>query len=408
MSLTRTLFDDDHKLFRESAAAFVDREILPQREQIREQRRIPKELWRTAGDAGFPGVAAPRGAGRTAGEMGFLGLSIPEAHGGADVDFRYNAVWNEELGRAGMAYASSFSIHTDVVAPYLVRLTSDEQKQRWLPKFCTGEIVTAIGMTEPEAGSDLQGLKTTARRDPAHPADWVINGSKTFITNGAHADLVVVAARTATDPKGRGISLFAIEEGMDGFTRGRKLHKVGQHEADTAELFFEDVRVTDDQLIGEVDRGFHHMMEHLAQERLGSAIANTAAAAHVLAITLDYVKARKAFGRPGGTFQNSRFLLADLQTRVDVTQAFVDRCVDAHAVGQLSAVEAAKAKWWSAEVQNVVADACVQLHGGYGYMEEYEVAHVWMDARVTKIWAGSNEIMKEIIGREMGLGALRS
>jgi alkylation response protein AidB-like acyl-CoA dehydrogenase len=339
--------------------------------------------------------------------MGFLGLAIPEEHGGSDVDFRYNAVWNEELGRAGMAYASSFSIHTDVVAPYLVRLTSDQQKARWLPKFCSGEIVTAIGMTEPEAGSDLQGLKTTARRDPAHPDEWVVNGSKTFITNGAHADLVIVAARTATDPKGRGISLFALEEGMEGFTRGRKLHKVGQHEADTAELFFDNVRVTDDQLIGEVDRGFHHMMEHLAQERLGSAIANTAAAAHVLALTLDYVKERKAFGRPVGTFQNSRFLLADLQTRVDVTQAYVDRCVDAHAVGQLSAVEAAKAKWWSAEVQNVVADHCVQLHGGYGYMEEYEVAHVWMDARVTKIWAGSNEIMKEIIGRDLGLGEVR-
>src|SRR4051795_7266659 len=387
MSLTRTLFDDDHKLFRESAAAFVDRGILPQREQIREQRRIPKELWRTAGEGGF------------------LGVAVPEQYGGSDVDFRYNTIFNEELSRAGMAFSSSFTIHADVCAPYLTRLTSEEQKRRWLPRFCSGEIVTAIGMTEPEAGSDLQGLKTTAKRDAG---EWVINGSKTFITNGAHADLVIVAARTATDPKGRGISLFAVEEGMEGFSRGRKLHKVGQHEADTAELFFEDVRVTDDQLIGEVDRGFHHMMEHLAQERLGSAIANTAAAAHVLAITLDYVKARKAFGRPVGTFQNSRFLLADLQTRVDVTQAFVDRCVDAHAVGQLSAVEAAKAKWWSAEVQNVVADACVQLHGGYGYMEEYEVAHVWMDARVTKIWAGSNEIMKEIIGRDMGLGDVRS
>jgi long-chain-acyl-CoA dehydrogenase len=303
-----------------------------------------------------------------------------------------------------MAYASSFSIHTDVVAPYLVRLTTDAQKARLLPPFCSGEMVTAIGMTEPEAGSDLQGLKTTARRDGD---EWVLNGSKTFITNGAHADLVVVAARTATDPRGRGISLFAVEEGMEGFTRGRKLHKVGQHEADTAELFFDNVRLTDDALIGEVDRGFHHMMEHLAQERLGSAIANTAAAAHVLALTLDYVKERRAFGRPVGTFQNSRFLLADLQTRVDVTQAFVDRCVEAHAAGRLSAVDAAKAKWWSAEVQNVVADHCVQLHGGYGYMEEYEVAHVWMDARVTKIWAGSNEIMKEIIGRDLGLGEVR-
>ncbi|HWI74820.1 MAG TPA: acyl-CoA dehydrogenase family protein [Baekduia sp.] len=387
MSLPRTLFDDDHKLFRESAAAFVDREILPRREEIREARRIPKQLWLTAGEAGF------------------LGVAVPEQYGGSDVDFRYNAIFNEELSRAGMAYSSSFTIHADVCAPYLTRLTTEEQKQRWLPRFCTGELVTAIGMTEPEAGSDLQGLKTNAKRDGD---EWVINGSKTFITNGAHADLVIVAARTATDPKGRGISLFAVEEGMEGFSRGRKLHKVGQHEADTAELFFENVRVTDDQLIGEVDRGFHHMMEHLAQERLGSAISNTAHAQHVFDVTLDYIKSRKAFGRPVGTFQNSRFLAADLRTRLDVTQAFVDQCVVAHAAHQLSAVDAAKAKWWSAEVQNVVVDACVQLHGGYGYMEEYEVAHAWMDARVTKIWAGSNEIMKEIIGRDLGLGEVRA
>jgi long-chain-acyl-CoA dehydrogenase len=387
MALNRTLFDDDHKLFRESAAAFVDREVLPAREAMREQRRIPKELWLKAG------------------ESGFLGVAVPEEYGGSDVDFRYNAIFNEELSRAGMAFSSSFTIHADVCAPYLTRLTTEEQKRRWLPKFCSGEMITAIGMTEPEAGSDLQGLKTNARRDGS---DWVINGSKTFITNGAHAEMVIVAARTATDPKGRGISLFAVEEGMDGFSRGRKLHKVGQHEADTAELFFENVRVTDDQLIGEVDRGFHHMMEHLAQERLGSAISNTAHAQQAFAVTLDYIRSRKAFGRPIGTFQNSRFLAADLRTRLDVTQAFVDQCVVAHAAHELSAVDAAKAKWWSAEVQNQVIDACVQLHGGYGYMEEYEVAHAWMDARVTKIWAGSNEIMKEIIGRDLGLGEVRA
>src|SRR3954449_917547 len=274
MSLTRTLFDDDHKLFRESAAAFVDREILPRRDEMREQRRIPKALWEKAGDGGF------------------LGVAVPEEYGGSDVDFRYNAIFNEELSRAGMAFSSSFTIHADVCAPYLTRLTSDEQKQRWLPKFCSGEMVTAIGMTEPEAGSDLQGLKTTARRDPAHPGDWVINGSKTFITNGAHADLVVVAARTATDPKGRGISLFAIEEGMEGFTRGRKLHKVGQHEADTAELFFEDVRVGDDQLIGEVDQGFIYMMQRLPQERISCSVSNVAHAKQILAETIQYAHDR--------------------------------------------------------------------------------------------------------------------
>jgi alkylation response protein AidB-like acyl-CoA dehydrogenase len=377
------VYTDEHRLFRESVAAFVDRELIARREQIRADRRIPKTVWTTAG------------------AMGFLGLQVPEAYGGSEVDFSYNAVWNEELARAGIAFGSSFSIHTDVCAPYLTELTTDAQKDRWLPPFVAGEMVTAIGMTEPQAGSDLAGLKTTAKRDGD---GWVINGSKTFITNGAHADFVIVAARTATDPQGRGISLFAVEEGMEGFTRGRKLGKVGQHEADTAELFFEDVHVTEDQLIGEVDRGFHHMMERLAQERLGSAILNTAHAKHILAITLPYIKDRKAFGRAIGSFQHNRFLVADLQTRVDVTEAFVDRCVEAHTRGELNAVDAAKAKWWSAEVENVVADACVQLHGGYGYMEEYEVAHAWMDARVTKIWAGSNEIMKEIIGRDLGLG----
>jgi alkylation response protein AidB-like acyl-CoA dehydrogenase len=386
MSLTRTLFDDDHRLFRESAAAFVDREILPRAEEIREARRIPADVWQTAG------------------EMGFLGTAIPEQYGGSDVDFRYNAIFNEEVTRAGIAYSSSFTIHADVCAPYLTRLTTDEQKERWLPKFCSGEMVTAIGMTEPEAGSDLQALKTNAKREGD---EWVINGSKTFITNGAHAGMVIVAARTATDPKGRGISLFAIEEGMEGFQRGRKLHKIGQHEADTAELFFENVRVTDDALIGEVDRGFHHMMEHLAQERLGSSISNLSHAAHIFEVTLEYIKTRKAFGRPVGTFQNSRFLMADMRTRLDVTQAFVDQCIAAHVKHELSSVDAAKAKWWSAEVQNQVIDTCVQLHGGYGYMEEYEVAHAWMDARVTKIWAGSNEIMKEIIGRDLGLGEVR-
>jgi alkylation response protein AidB-like acyl-CoA dehydrogenase len=383
MPLPRTLYGDEHRLFRESVGAFVDRELIPRRDEFRQARRISPEVWRTAG------------------EMGFLGLQVPEAYGGADVDFSYNAIWNEELARAGIAFGSSFSIHTDVCAPYLVELTTEEQKRRWLPAFCSGEMITAIGMTEPQAGSDLAGLKTTAKRDGD---GWVINGSKTFITNGFHSTFVIVAARTATDAAGRGISLFAIEEGAEGFTRGRKLEKVGQHEADTAELFFEDVRVPDENLIGEVDRGFHHMMERLAQERLGSAILNTAHAKHILDLTLPYIKDRKAFGRPIGSFQHNRFLAADLQTRIDVTEAFIDRCVEAHTRGALSAVDAAKAKWWSAEVENVVADACVQLHGGYGYMEEYEVAHAWMDARVTKIWAGSNEIMKEIIGRDLGLG----
>jgi alkylation response protein AidB-like acyl-CoA dehydrogenase len=382
--MRRTHFTEEHDWFRESVRGFVDKEVLPHRERHRAERQIDRATWRAAA------------------EQGFLGLGVPGAYGGSDVmDFRFNQVWGEELARAGVAYASSFTIHTDVCLPYLLHLTTEEQRERWLPRFVTGELVTAIGMTEPEAGSDLQALKTTARRDGD---TWVLNGSKTFITNGGSADLVIVAARTGTDPKGRGISLFAVEAGTEGFERGRKLEKVGQHEADTAELFFHDLVVTDAELIGPLDRGFQAMMHHLAQERISSAATNVAHARACLDLTLEYVAERKAFGRPVGSFQHNRFLLADLVTRVEVTQAFVDRCVELHCAGELDAVDAAKAKWWSSDVQGHVIDACVQLHGGYGYMEEYEVSHFWTDARVTRIWAGSNEIMKEIIGRSLGFG----
>jgi alkylation response protein AidB-like acyl-CoA dehydrogenase len=381
--MRRTHFTDEHEWFRESVRAFVDQTVLPRREQHRKDRQIDRATWKVAGD------------------QGFLSLGVPEDLGGAGVlDFRFNQVWCEELARAGVAYASSFSIHTDVCLPYLLNLTTEEQRARWMPGFLTGDLITAIGMTEPEAGSDLGALKTTARRDGD---GWVLNGSKTFITNGAGADLVIVAARTGGNG-GKGISLFAVEEGMPGFSRGRKLEKVGQHEADTAELFFEDVRVDEGQLIGPLDRGFQAMMHHLAQERVSCAATNIAHARHCLDVTLEYVGERKAFGRPVGSFQANRFTLAELVTEVDVTQAFVDRCIELHALGELDAVDAAKAKWWSSEVQGRVIDACVQLHGGYGYMEEYEVAHFWMDARVTRIWAGSNEIMKEIIGRSLGFG----
>jgi alkylation response protein AidB-like acyl-CoA dehydrogenase len=255
-------------------------------------------------------------------------------------------------------------------------------------------------MTEPSGGSDLAALKTTAVRDGG---DWVLNGSKTFITNGYSADLVVVAARTSPEKKARGITLFAVESGMPGFTRGRKLDKVGQTESDTAELFFEDLRLPDDNRIGEVDRGFISMMERLPQERIGSAISNLAHAAQILLETIEYSKERTAFGQPIGSFQHNKFLLAEMVTRVDVTQAYVDSCVLAHDRGDLTAIDAAKAKWWSAQVQNDILDTCVQLYGGYGYMNEYRVARAWRDARVTKIWAGSNEIMKELIGRDLGL-----
>jgi alkylation response protein AidB-like acyl-CoA dehydrogenase len=299
-----------------------------------------------------------------------------------------------------MALPSCVGIHADIVAPYLVHLTTDEQKQRWLPGFCSGEILTAIGMTEPSGGSDLAALKTTAVKDGDN---WVLNGSKTFITNGFSADLTIVAARTSPEKKARGITLFAVESDREGFSRGRKLDKVGQDESDTAELSFEDVRVPEANIVGELDNGFIHMMTFLPQERLGSAVTNLAHAAQILDETLQYCKDRKAFGQSIGQFQHNKFLLADLFTRVEVTQAFIDQCVIAHMNGELTPIDAAKAKWWSAQVQSEVLDHCVQLHGGYGYMNEYRVARAWRDARVTKIWAGSNEIMKELIGRDLGL-----
>ena len=381
--MRRTIYDEDHEAFRDSVREYLTRHVTPHLEQFIEARALPREIWIEAG------------------KQGFLGLEIPEEYGGSQAgDYRYNAVMAEELAKVSGAMSSCFGIHYDVVAPYLVQLTTPEQRRRWLPGFCTGELITAIAMTEPSGGSDLAALKTTAVRDGD---DWVLNGSKTFITNGYSADLVIVAARTSPEKKARGITLFAVEAGMPGFTRGRKLDKVGQTESDTAELFFEDVRLPDSNRIGEVDRGFISMMERLPQERIGSGISNLAHAAQILLETIDYTKERTAFGQPIGSFQHNKFLIAEMVTRVDVTQAYIDSCVLAHDRGDLTAIDAAKAKWWSAQVQNDVLDACVQLYGGYGYMNEYRVARALRDARVTKIWAGSNEIMKELIGRDLGL-----
>jgi long-chain-acyl-CoA dehydrogenase len=380
--MKRTLYSAEHEEFRASVKEFIHRWIEPRAEKFIEDKFIARDVWRAAGDAGF------------------LGLGVPEAYGGGEAgDYRFAAVFTEELARVGVAYASSFSIHYDVVAPYLIELSTEEQRQRWLPKFCTGETVTAMAMSEPSAGSDLAALKTTAVRDGD---DWILNGSKTFITNGISADLVVVAARTTPEKKAKGISLFVVEEGMPGFTRGRKLDKVGQPEADTGELSFEDVRVPGNNLLGDLDRGFIAMMERLPQERIGAAITNISHAKAILEETIQYAKDRKAFGQSIGSFQHNKFLLADLVTKIEAAQAYVDHQVLAHTNGELDAVEAAKAKWYSAQVQNEVIDHCVQVFGGYGYMNEYRVARAWKDARVTKIWAGSNEIMKEIIGRSLG------
>ena len=381
--MPRNLYSADHEAFRQTAREFVERSLKPRAQQFIDDRVMDRQVWIEAG------------------KQGLLGLEVPEVYGGSAAgDYRFNAVLGEELAKFTAAASSCLGIHADCVAPYLVDLGTQEQKERWLPDFCSGELITAIAMTEPSGGSDLAALKSAAVRDGDY---WILNGSKTFITNGYQADLVVVAARTSPEKGARGISLFGVETGMDGFERGRKLDKVGQQESDTAELFFTDVRVPDANVIGEVDRGFIAMMERLPQERVGGAVSNTAHAQQILLETIEYAKERKAFGQPIGSFQHNKFLMAELVTKLEVTQAYVDDCVEAHAERRLTAVDAAKAKWWSAEVQNDVLDACVQLYGGYGYMNEYRVARAWRDARVTKIWAGSNEIMKELIGRDLGL-----
>ncbi|MEI5673139.1 MULTISPECIES: acyl-CoA dehydrogenase family protein [unclassified Nocardioides] len=381
--MKRDIYDEDHEAFRGSVKEFLDRSVTPYVETYAADKAIPREFWLEAG------------------KQGFLGLEVPEIYGGSEAgDYRFNAVLFEELSKVNAALASCAGIHADITAPYLVELGTDEQKQRWLPGVVSGEILLAIGMTEPSGGSDLAGLKTTAVRDGD---DWVINGSKTFITNGYSADLVIVAARTSPEKKARGITLFAVDTTLPGFSRGRKLDKVGQDESDTAELFFENLRVTDAEIVGELDGGFIHMMQKLPQERLGCAISNVAHAKQILEETVQYAKDRKAFGQSIGNFQHNKFLLAEQVTAIEVAEAFIDRCVVLHAAGELTPVDAAKAKWWSSQVQNDVLDHCVQLHGGYGFMNEYRVARAWRDARVSKIWAGSNEIMKELIGRDLGL-----
>jgi alkylation response protein AidB-like acyl-CoA dehydrogenase len=381
--MKREIYEEDHEAFRSSVREFLERSVIPQVEKHAADKAIPREFWLKAG------------------EQGFLGLEIPEEYGGAGAgDYRFNAVALEELSKVNVALSACWGIHADITAPYIVAMGTEEQKQRWLPGVASGEILLAIGMTEPSGGSDLAALKTSAVKDGD---TWVINGSKTFITNGYSADLVLTAVRTDADKGARGISLFAIPAEAPGFSRGRKLDKVGQDEADTAELFFEDVRLSEDYLLGELGGGFIAMMQKLPQERLGIGISNVAHAKQILLETIQYTKDRKAFGASIGTFQHNKFLLAEQVTAIEVAEAYIDSCVVAHDKGELTPVDAAKAKWWSSQVQNEVLDHCVQLHGGYGFMNEYRVARAWRDARVSKIWAGSNEIMKELIGRDLGL-----
>ncbi|MEZ0072944.1 acyl-CoA dehydrogenase family protein [Planotetraspora sp. GP83] len=380
--MRRDLFEEEHLLFRDTVREFLAREVVPHHPQWEKDGIVPREVWKKAG------------------ELGMFGFAVPEEFGGSGItDYRYNTVIAEEIIRIG-ATGLGFSLHNDVMAPYFVDMTNDEQKQRWLPGFASGELITAVAMTEPGAGSDLQGVRTTAIRDGDH---YVVNGQKTFITNGINSDLVVVVTKTDPTAGARGTTLLVVERGMEGFTRGRNLEKVGMHAQDTAELFFENVRVPVANRLGDEDgQGFFQLMHNLPQERLSIAVGAVASAEAVLEATIEYCKNRKAFGKNIGQFQNTRFVLAELATEVEIARHYVDKCILALNAKELSAVDAAKAKWWTTELQTKLIDRCLQLHGGYGYMMEYPVAKAWLDSRVQTIYGGTTEIMKEIIGRSFG------
>lgn len=378
--LPRQLYTADHEAFRETVRTFLAREVLPHYERWEAEGVVSREAWRAAG------------------RQGLLGLAVDaEYGGGGEPDFRYSAVLTEEFTRAA-APGFAVGLHNDIVGPYLTSLATPEQRRRWLPGFCTGETVTAIAMTEPGAGSDLQGIRTTARDRGDH---YLLNGAKTFISNGILADLVVVVARTTPEGGAKGLSLLVVERGAAGFERGRNLAKVGQKAQDTAELFFTDVAVPKENLLGEENAAFGYLMANLAQERLAIAISGIAAAEQVLAATTEHVRRREAFGRPLAKLQHVRFEIAEMATECAVTRSFVDRCVAEHAAGGLDAVPASMAKWWATELQKRVADRCLQLHGGYGYMTEYPVARAFADGRVQTIYGGTTEIMKEIVGRAL-------
>ncbi|MDI6912562.1 acyl-CoA dehydrogenase family protein [Nocardioides sp.] len=380
--MERRLLDSEHDAFRDTVREFIRREVAPHLDAWIADGVTPRDFWRRAG------------------ETGLLGISVPEEYGGIGTpDFRYNALLVEELCRAGsLGLASTVGIHTNIVAPYLTGLATPEQQERWLPGFVSGEIITALAMTEPDAGSDLKAI-----RCQASPADggWVLNGQKTFITNGWNADLVIVAAKTDPAAGHRGMTLFAVPGDSPGFGRGRPLHKVGQRESDTAELFFDDVWIPRDHLLGEVSRGFYHLMEGLAQERLSVSVMAVACCEAILEATTTYVRDRQAFGGRLADLQHIRMTLATLATETDIARVYVDRCIEEHNAGALSAFDAAKAKWWTTEVQRRVADECLQLHGGYGYMDETAISRAWRDGRIQTVYAGSTETLKDYIGRQL-------
>jgi alkylation response protein AidB-like acyl-CoA dehydrogenase len=378
----REIFTAEHEAFRDMVRAFIAREVAPHHDQWERDGVVSRDVWLAAGRAGL------------------LGISVDEKYGGGgNTDFRYYAVMNEEFSRAG-AHGPGFLVHNEMIGPYLERLCTPQQRERWLPGYCGGELITAIAMSEPGAGSDLRGIRTTA---VPSGSDFILNGQKTFISNGQLCDIVIVVARTSPEEGHRGISLLVVESNMPGFTKGRNLEKMGMHAQDTSELFFTDVRVPRSNVLGELGGGFAALMRNLPRERVTIGITALAIAAQAFDDTLAYCKERHAFGQPIGTFQHNKFLLAELATELQVAHAFTDRAITAHCAEELTTQEASMAKWWNTELCNRVTDRCVQLHGGYGYMREYPVARAWANARVQSIYGGTTEIMKEIIGRGLGL-----
>jgi alkylation response protein AidB-like acyl-CoA dehydrogenase len=388
--MKRNLYDDVHEDFRASFKTFLEREVLGETGRYGE--------WERAG-------IVPREVFALAGRGGFLGMAVPERYGGAGAeDFRFNLVIGEETQRAGVGgFGLGITLHNDICLPYFLTYCDDSQRERWLPGIASGELITALAMTEPGIGSDLANLSTRARHDGEH---YVVDGSKTFITNGINADLVIIAVKTGVgghQDRHRGISLLVLERGTEGFERGRNLEKIGQHSQDTAELSFSEARVPVENLLGREGEGFRYLVSNLPQERLSIAASAVAAAEAALGWTLDYVRERQAFGRPIGSFQSSRFVLAEIRTETDIARTYVDRCTEALNEGDLTPEDAAMAKWWCTDLQGRAVDRCLQLFGGYGYMWEYPIARAYADARVTRIYGGTNEIMKEIVGRSMGL-----
>ena len=378
--LPRTIYEAEHIEFRRTVRNWIESEIVPNHEQWERDGIVPRSVWE---DAGL---------------RGFLGIAVPEIYGGGgSEDFRFAAIISEEIGFAGVVGgAHGFTVHNDIVLPYILSLANDEQKMRWLPKMVSGKYIGALAITEPNTGSDMGAIKTTALLDGD---EYIVNGSKTFISNGINSDVIVAAVRTSPDLGKKGISLLVIERGMSGFERGRNLEKIGKHSQDTAELFFNDMRVPSSNLLGLEGDGMKYLMHNLAQERLSIAVDAVAVAVAALNWTQAYTKERTAFGQNLSQFQNTKFVMAELFAEVQIGQVFVDRCIELHNKKELDATQAAVAKFWLTEMQNKVVDRCLQLHGGYGYMREYPIARAWLDSRIQTIYGGTSEIMKEVISR---------